>query len=64
MKVYKYFQYVYLVFAGFFFYDAITKYLQAGTIEYPSLLLGTTAVFVFFFRRKFNDRFDNKDSQK
>ncbi len=61
MKYTKFFQYAYLVFAGLFIYDAIAKYATDGKIAYASILLAATAVFMFFFRRKFNKRFDNKN---
>lgn len=61
MRYTKFFQYVYLVFGALFLYDAISKYTTNGEIAYPSLLLGATAIFMFFFRRKFAKKFDNKD---
>jgi hypothetical protein len=64
MKYSKIFQYAYLVFGALFLYDVITKYMNTGVIAYASLLLGCTAVFMYFFRKKFNRRFDNKDNSK
>ncbi|MBC3757134.1 hypothetical protein H7U19_01875 [Hyunsoonleella sp. SJ7] len=61
MKYTKFFQYAYLIFAILFFYDAISKYSNNGEIAYASILLGATAIFMFFFRRRFNKKFDNKD---
>ncbi|MGC6432253.1 MAG: hypothetical protein ACON5F_14505 [Jejuia sp.] len=61
MRYAKFFQYVYLVFGGLFLYDAISKYTTNGEIAYPSILLGATAIFMFFFRRNFSKKFDNKD---
>lgn len=61
MKIFKFFQYAYLVFAVLFAYVAIEKYLESKTIDYISILLAATAVFMFFFRQKFNKRFENKD---
>ncbi len=63
MKYSKIFQYAYLVFAGLFIYDAISKYMNNGEINYPSILLGALAIFMFFFRRKFAEKFSNKDKQ-
>ncbi len=59
MKVFKFFQYAYLVFAALFIYDAISSWGE--TRAYTSLLLGATAIFMFFFRKKFNKKFENKD---
>ncbi|SFZ93051.1 hypothetical protein SAMN05428642_1021152 [Flaviramulus basaltis] len=62
MKYSKIFQYAYLVFAILFAYDAITKYLNMGEISYPSILLAALAVFMFFFRKKFSKKFENRDN--
>ena len=60
MKIFKFFQYAYLLFAIIFLYDVISKYLEFGTVEYMSLLLAAAAIFMFFFRKKFNKKFENK----
>jgi hypothetical protein len=52
----KYFHYAYLIFAILFFWDAFSSWETRGV---ASLLLGGTALFMFFFRKKFNkNRFD------
>ncbi|WP_242091850.1 hypothetical protein [Aestuariivivens sediminicola] len=61
MKYSKFFQYAYLVFAVLFAYDAIVKYANEGTVAYTSILLAATAVFMFFFRRRFAKKMENKD---
>lgn len=61
MKIFKFFQYAYLLFAILFIYVAIEKYVNEQIIDYISILLAATAVFMFFFRKKFNKRFENKD---
>ena len=61
MKIFKFFQYAYLLFAVLFIYVAIEKYVDSQQIDYISILLAATAVFMFFFRKKFNKRFENKD---
>lgn len=61
MKIFKFFQYAYLVFAILFIYVAIEKYINEQIIDYISIILAATAVFMFFFRKKFNKRFENKD---
>lgn len=61
MRYSKFFQYAYLVFAALFIYDAISKYMSEGIVAYMSLLLAATAVFMFFFRRKFAKKMENKD---
>lgn len=61
MLLAKFFQYAYLIFAVLFLYDAINKYIQSGEIAYVSILLGTLAVFMYFFRQKFRKKYENKD---
>ena len=61
MKYSKFFQYAYLVFAILFAYDAIVKYANESTVAYTSILLAATAVFMFFFRRRFAKKMENKD---
>ncbi|WP_034041478.1 hypothetical protein [Wocania ichthyoenteri] len=62
MKYSKIFQYAYLVFAVLFIYDAISKYMSNGEVAYTSILLGALAVFMFFFRRKFGKKFENRNN--
>ncbi|WP_445958006.1 hypothetical protein [Yeosuana sp.] len=64
MKIVKFFQYAYLIFAALFLYDAINKYITNGTIAYISILFSALAVFMYFFRQRFNKRYDNKDNSK
>lgn len=58
MKLVKFIPYLYIVFALFFFYDALVNYLN-GTSYIISLLFGAVATFMFFFRRHFNNKFKN-----
>ncbi|GGG40719.1 hypothetical protein [Bizionia arctica] len=60
MKIFKFFQYAYLFFAVIFIYDAVDEYMETGVIAYTSLLLAAAAVFMFFFRKRFNKKFENK----
>jgi len=62
MKYSKIFQYAYLVFAVLFTFKMISTYKETGVINYAYLLLIGLAVFIFFFRRKFNKKFDNNNS--
>jgi len=64
MKFIKFFQYAYLFFAVLFLYDAVSSWSEEGSRKYMSLLLGATAIFMFFFRKKFNKKFDNNDNSK
>ncbi len=62
MKIFKLFQYAYLVFAILFLYDAFASW--GDSRAYASLLLGVAAVFMFFFRKKFNKKFEKNDSMR
>lgn len=65
MIIFKLFQYAYLFFAALFLYDAISNWNAEGYRAYASLGLTVLAVFMFFFRRKFNKRFEeDKQSKK
>ncbi|MCB4808959.1 hypothetical protein LG651_11920 [Tamlana sp. 62-3] len=64
MKFYKIFQYAYLIFAFMFVYDAFTKWGVNATGAYISLAFAALAVFMFFFRRKFSKKFDNRNNSK
>lgn len=64
MKYSKIFQYAYLVFAVLFIYDGISKWNNAPQEAYVSLALGALAGFVFFFRRKFAKKLENRNNSK
>jgi hypothetical protein len=64
MKYSKIFLYAYIIFAVYFAYVAITKYVNANVIDYPSILLSATAIFVFFFRRNFMKKLEDRDNSK
>lgn len=60
MTVLKYFQYVYLVFAIYFIYDAITKFMQDDQNYLLSAFFAIAAIGMFFFRRNFANKQKNK----
>jgi len=64
MKYSKIFQYAYLVFAALFLYDGISKWDNGTNGAYISLGLSALAIFMYFFRRKFGRKFENKDNSK
>ncbi|NJX16208.1 hypothetical protein [Tamlana crocina] len=64
MKIAKIFQYAYLVFAVLFLYDAISKWNDGTHGAYVSLALAGLAVFIFFFRRRFRKKYENKGGSK
>ncbi|MFY0714491.1 hypothetical protein J1D01_12500 [Seonamhaeicola sp. NFXS20] len=61
MKYLSIFQYVYLVFAALFLYDGISKWGNGTNGAYISLGFAALAIFMFFFRRKFSKKFQNRN---
>ena len=62
MKFLNIFKFAYLRFAIIFFYDFLLTY-QADLIKsLTSLFLALLAIFIFFFRKKFQKRFNKKDN--
>ncbi len=59
MNYLKYTQYVYLVFAAFFIYDAVSKYMNAESYLL-SIIIAAVCVFMFFFRRNFAKKFSRE----
>jgi hypothetical protein len=60
MKVLQVLQYAYLVFAVLFLYDAISNWNVEGKNPYISLGLAALALFMFFFRKKYRKRFEDR----
>lgn len=60
MNLLKFLQYAYLIFAVLFLYDAIMKWNVEGENAYLSLGLSALAVFMFFFRKKYRKRFQDR----
>ena len=63
MKLQKFFQYAYLAFAVLFTYEAITNWDSDRNKSYILLLVAALAVFLFFFRRRFNKKFEDRNTQ-
>ncbi|MBL0014409.1 MAG: hypothetical protein IPP30_12130 [Flavobacterium sp.] len=61
MNYLKYTQYVYLVFSGFFVYDAFSKF-SAGDSPWLSAIIAAVSLFMFFFRRSFAKKFENRNN--
>lgn len=55
MTYLKIVQYMYLIFAGFFIYDAYTKALN-GEKYWLSVVIALVAIGMFFFRRHFYNK--------
>ncbi len=64
MKYYKYFQFAYLAFAILFIYEAIGVWSSDRTRSYTLLFLAAIAVFVFFFKRRFAKKIQDRNNQR
>ncbi len=60
MKLLQFLQYAYLIFAVLFIYDAISKWGGERDRAYISLVFAVIAIFMFFFRRKYANRFRDR----
>ncbi|WP_309642445.1 hypothetical protein [Flavobacterium sp.] len=60
MNYLKYTQYVYLVFSAFFIYDGFMKF-NSEQSPWLSFIIAAVALFMFFFRRKFAKKFENRN---
>lgn len=63
MKIQKIFQYAYLVFAVLFIYDGIVKWTDNRNGAYISLGLAALAIFMFYFRKRFNSKFEDRNNK-
>lgn len=61
MKYLKFTQYIYLAFAGFFIYDGIMK-LNTEESPWFSFIIAVVAIFMFFFRRNFSKKFEDRSN--
>lgn len=64
MNYLKYTQYAYLVAAAFFIYDGISKFNLNRNQAYLSLFLAVMAVGMFFFRKKFANKFEDRNKNQ
>ncbi|MDO1501532.1 hypothetical protein Q2T40_15460 [Winogradskyella maritima] len=63
MAILKFFQYAYLIFAALFLYDAVSNWSTDRTRAYISLLFVAVAIFMFFFRKRFRKKFEDRNNQ-
>lgn len=63
-KLYRFFEYAYLIFAAFFAFEAINRWNDEGYQAYLFLFFVVLAIFMFFFKRNFRKRMDQNDRSK
>jgi hypothetical protein len=59
----KYTPYIYLLFACYFIYQGITKWGNPEETPILLLMIGGLAVFMFFFRKKFAKRMEDRKNK-
>ncbi|MBO3115725.1 hypothetical protein J4050_03150 [Winogradskyella sp. DF17] len=63
MKLLQIFQYAYIIFAVLFLWDAISNWSVDRNRAYMSLFFAALGVFMFFFRRRFSKKFQERDKK-
>lgn len=61
MQLLKLFQYAYLIIAVLFIYEAVTKWNTDRNRAYMGLLFAALAIFMFFFRKRFRKKFEDRN---
>lgn len=60
----KYTQYVYLVFALYFVYSGFTKINDGTDTAVLHFAIAGLAIFMFFFRRRFLKKFEDRNKKQ
>ena len=63
MQYLKYTPYLYLILAAAFIYDALTKWNDPTATPKISLLIGGLAIFMFFFRKRFAKKMEDRNNK-
>ena len=61
-KLYRFFEYAYLVIAAFFTYEAIANWETAPNRSYLFIFFVVIAVLMFFFKRNFRKRMEKRNN--
>lgn len=59
----KYTPYIYLIFALYFIYEGMAKWNDPEATPWLSFMIGGLAIFMFFFRRKFAKKMEDRNSK-
>ncbi|WP_369997168.1 hypothetical protein [Winogradskyella sp.] len=63
MKILKLFQFAYLIFAALFLWDVISNWNVDRSRSYMSLFFAALAIFMFFFRKRFAKKFEDRNKK-
>lgn len=62
-KVYRFFEYAYLIIAAFFAYEAINNWNDAPNRAYLFIFFVVVAIFMFFFKRNFRKKMEEQNKK-
>lgn len=62
-KVYRFFEYAYLIIAVFFTYEAINNWEANRERAYLFLFFVVVAIFMFFFKRNFRKKMEERSKK-
>jgi FtsH-binding integral membrane protein len=60
-KVYRLFEYAYLVIAVFFAYEAVNNWSEERNRAYLFMFFVIVAIFMFFFKRNFRKKMEDQN---
>ncbi len=60
-KIFRFFEYAYLVIAVFFAYEAINNWNSAPNRAYLFVFFVAVAIFMFFFKRNFRKKMEDRN---
>jgi uncharacterized membrane protein len=63
MKLLKFFQYAYIIFAAVFLWDTISNWSEDRNRAYMSLFFAALAIFMFFFRKRFGKKIQDRNQK-
>ena len=64
MKYLKYTPYLYLILGAVFLYDGFSKWNDKTADPKVSLFIGCLAIFMFFFRRRFANKLEDRNNKQ
>jgi hypothetical protein len=59
----KFTPYIYLIFAFYFYYEGVVEWNNPEATPWLNFLIGAVAIFMFFFRRKFAKKIEDRNSK-
>jgi hypothetical protein len=63
MKYLKYTPYLYFIIGAVFIYDGFSKWNDSTADPKVSFFIGVLAIFMFFFRRRFAKKLEDRNSK-